>query len=382
MPRNAIVETLEPRQLLHADLSVAIRSTTLPDALLAGVAAKPYIAQITVTNANTDGHATERNAPRLPVAVGLRNDVGEVFSLGSSQANIPNLKAGASRNIPVQLRIPTNLPQGNYTLVATIDPPPAFEDPNPDNNTAAGKAVSAAPANTDITLVVGSSVTGSVASGSNAQVRVTLTNAGNVASKASATLEITATIGDTTTVLATVPNLRLNLQPGKSFSSKPVTIRVPGNPAGTTPVTLGARIASATGLVNDNPANNAANGVTLQVQPPPPSPFTSVNNSVNLAGTITFRRTSRVGAAGNFIELGTFVDSNGRTGKYDYRITNLGTINAGIILSNDDDTPFMTGSFSSAIALGGKTVVFSTDSAGSIASFNALGTTFFARYGR
>jgi hypothetical protein len=380
--QTAKFESLESRRHLHADLSVAIKATTIPDNVLAGIASKPLVTQVNVTNTNTDGHAVDKTTPAYPVSVGLRNAQGEVITLGTAQAKTPNLKAGATKVVPVKVTIPANLPAGTYTLVATVTPPESLEDTNTANNSASGKTVTAAAANTDIVVAATSSASGSVESGAAATVRATLTNNGNVASKATGTVEITATTGGTTTVLASVANVRLNLKPGKAFSSKPIAVKVPGSPGATTEVALGARLVSATGLIADNPDNNTATAATHTLQPPPPSPFTSANPTVNLAGTITFKRTSRTGARGNFIELGTFTDSNGRTGKYDYRITTAGIVRHGILFSNLDGTPFMTGQFNSAVAIGGKTLTFSTTEAGSAGSLAALGTTFFYRIGR
>lgn len=382
---QSLVESLESRRHLHADLAVSIRSTTLPDSVLAGIASKPFIAQITVSNVNGEGHPVDKDktASTIPVTVALRSADGNVRTIGTATAKIPNLKDGASKNVPVKISLPADLASGTYTLIASVSPPSALEDTNPNNDTTNGKTVIASPANTDLALAATSSVSGAVATGSSAIVRATLSNLGNVAAKGAATLEIISTpTNGTPTVLATLPNVKFNLLPGKSFSSKPITVKLQGSGASALDLALGVRIASATGLINDNPANNAATAATLSVQPPPPSPFTSANATVNLAGTITFKRTSRVGARGNFIELGTFTDSNGRTGKYDYRIVTAGIVRHGIVFSNDNGTPFMTGQFNSAVTIGGKTLTFSTSSAGSAGTLAALGTTFHYRFGR
>lgn len=355
----------------------------MPDMVLAGVASKPYVTQVTVTNANADGHAAPRTAPPVPVTVGLRDSTGTVTPLGTSQANVSNLRAGASKNVPVKVQVPASLAPGSYELVVSIDPPAAFEDGNTENNAAEGKSVSAALANTDLTVAVGSNLTGTVAAGSTAQVRVSLTNSGNVPARATATVEVTATTGSTTTVLATLSNLRLNLQPGKTFSGKPVSVRLSGTPGQTAAVTLSARIASSSGLINDNPSNNTAPGVALSVQPPPPSPFTAVNPALHLAGTITFKRSSRVGALGNVIEQGTFEDSNGRKGNYDFRTTSLGVVNVGLVLTTPEGFPLLSGTFNRPLAVGGKTLVFSTDPAGSVATFTwANNQVLYVKYGR
>ncbi|MFN4242107.1 MAG: CARDB domain-containing protein [Tepidisphaerales bacterium] len=319
----------------------------------------------------------------MPVTVGLRDSTGTVTPLGTSQANVSNLRAGASKNVPVKVQVPASLAPGSYELVVSIDPPAAFEDGNTENNAAEGKSVSAALANTDLTVAVGSNLTGTVAAGSTAQVRVSLTNSGNVPARATATVEVTATTGSTTTVLATLSNLRLNLQPGKTFSGKPVSVRLSGTPGQTAAVTLSARIASSSGLINDNPSNNTAPGVALSVQPPPPSPFTAVNPALHLAGTITFKRSSRVGALGNVIEQGTFEDSNGRKGNYDFRTTSLGVVNVGLVLTTPEGFPLLSGTFNRPLAVGGKTLVFSTDPAGSVATFTwANNQVLYVKYGR
>lgn len=378
-----VCEVLERRRLLHADLSVAIRSTTVPDGVLAGVASKPFVTHVTVSNANTDGHAAPTNAPAVPVTVGLRDSTGSVTPLGSAQARVPHLRAGASKNVPVKVQVPATLAPGTYTLVATIDPPAAFGDGVVANNVAAGKTISAALASSDLSVSVGSNLTGSVAAGSTALVRVHVTNSGNVAARSNATIEVTATTGGSTTLLATISNLRLNLQPGKTFSGRPVAVRLSGTPGQATAITLGARIASSSGLLNDNPANNVAAGETVTVQPPPPSPFTSVNPALNLAGRITFRRNARIGALGNLIETGTFEDANGRRGNYDFRTTSLGAVQVSLLLTTTEGFPLLSGTFDRPLTVGGKTLVFSTDPASSVATFTwADNHSLYVRYGR
>jgi hypothetical protein len=380
----ALVEGLEQRKLLAADLAVSIASTTLPNSLILGAATKPFVVQAAVSNV---GDALVKNAAgTVGISVGLRDSLGTVTSIGTATVDAKRLAPNKAFRSSVKVTLPTSLAEGAYTLVAIATPTggPLAEETNTSNNTAAGKAISVSPANADIAVAATSTLTGTVATGSSGTAKAVITNNGNVDAKTKGTLELIATTNGVSTAIATVANVSINIKPGKTFSSKPVKFSVSGTGTSNTSVTLGARFTPATALAGDNTADNSVTIGTLTVTPPPPSPFTSVNSSVNLAGTITFKKTQRVGARGFFSETGTFTDSAGRTGTYTMAIVPTGTARRGIVLNNSAGTPFMTGNFSDSITgVGGKTFTFSlTDPGNSIGTFAALGTTYFVRNGK
>jgi len=381
-PTPPALECLEPRRLFHGDLGVSIRSTTLPDSIAVGIPNKPSIARIAVSNTNSDGHPIDKASPPVPLTVALRDAEGNVRTLGATTVKVPNLKSGASRTVAVKLALPVDLSPGTYTLFASIAPPADLGDTTPNDNTASGKTVVASAASSDLSLTASTNVSASVASGSTARVRTAFTNTGNTPSKAVATLEITSTIGGTTTVLSTVRNVRLNVAPGRTFSAKPVSVTLSGSGSSATSVTLGARIASVTGLVNDLTTNNTATAATLTVQPAPPAPPSPFGDAAGISGTVTFNRTRRVGALGNFNETGTFTDSTGRAGKYTYTLVTAGIVRYAILFSSNNNTPLLTGQFNTPVDIAGKTLTFSTNPANSAGTFAAQGTTFNYRFGR
>lgn len=384
MHTTNLIDALEPRRFLAADLNVALTSTTLPDSLIAGASSKPFILQATLTNVGDPLPKSPNSS--IALTASLRDGQGALTTIGSATVDAKRIAPAKFAKAPVKLTIPSSLAQGTYTLVlsATVTGGSLAEETNTENNSASGKSVSVTPANADIALSGSSTLTGSVETGSAGTARVTITNNGNIPAKTKGTLELLSTVNSTTTTLATVSNVSINIQPGKSFSSKPVKFTVAGSGSSNISLGLSARFTPTTPLTNDNTSDNSASITTLTVTPPPPSPFTSVNGSVNLAGTITFKKTQRVGARGFFNETGTYTDSAGNTGTYTMSVVPTGTVRRGILLTNSSGSPFLTGNFSDSITgVGGKTFTFSTSDPGnSVGTFDALGTTFFVRNGR
>lgn len=381
---GALVEGLEQRKLLAADLGVSVVSTTLPNSLILGASNKPFIVQAAVSNL---GDALVKNTPgTVGISVGLRDSVGTVTPIGSATVDAKRLSPNKTFRSSVKVTLPTSLAAGDYTLVAIAAPTGGAlaEESNTSNNTAAGKLINVSPANADIAVAATSTLAGTVETGSSGTAKAVITNNGNVDAKTKGTLELIATTNGVSTTIATVPNVSINIKPGKTFSSKPVKFSVSGSGTSNAAVTLGARFTPTTALAGDNTADNSVTIGTLTVTPPPPSPFTSVNASVNLAGTITFKKTQRIGARGFFNETGTFTDANGRTGTYVLVVVPSGVARRGIALTGSNGAPFLTGNFSDSITgLGGKTLSFSTAVVGkSIGTLDALGTTFFVRSGK
>jgi hypothetical protein len=373
-----LIDALEPRRMLSSDFSVAFRSTSLPDTLVAGIAAKPAVllAQVAAT-----GDAYARTEPDLTLTAELVPAAGgDAVQVGLLRIKSGTLKATA-KSASVKLVIPTSLQAGTYTLRVRGTGP---ADSNADNNAATAKTVTVASPSEDVEVVATTTAAATLASGGSVSIRAGVKNVGNIPAKGTATLEYTATRNGVTTVLGTPQALRLNVLVGKVFSAKPITVAIPGTAGGDTQVTIGARLVNIVDLTGDSAGNNAGVARTVAVAPPPVSVFTAANGSVPVASTITFTRTFREGGLGNFIERGTFIDSNGFRGVYDYRTVTAGIVRNGIVFSREDGvTPIFTGDFDRALgSLGGRTLTFSTTQAGSFASIAALGTTFFIRNGR
>lgn len=380
------LESLEPRRHLAVDLALSLASTTLPSSLVAGVSSRPAVARITLTNSNTDNTPTNRDLAPIPLLVTLTSSTGTIRTLTQSNLSARNLRATASRTFSIRIPLPSDLTPGTYTVSATAGSPEILADPNPNNNTATLRSVVVASPFSDLAVSASARVAPTVNTGAPVSVRTTLSNLGNFPANATADLEITSTINNRTEVLTVVKNVKLKALPGKSASLKPVTVRLIGDPAGNAPLTLSARLTKIANLTGDNPDNNSATAATTTVRPPPPSVFISSrpNAPVIVGNTITFKRTSFNTTDPNFIfeELGTWVDSNGRTGTYDHRQSKSGKVLHPLFLISNSGTPFLFGDFAAPYTLGNKTVTFTTTQAGSAGSISTLSTTLFFRYGK
>src|SRR5205807_627329 len=136
------------------------------------------------------------------------------------------LKQNQSKSFALLFALPKSAPDGTYALVATVDTG-SMRDLDASNNTAASSStVRIAPSHVDLT---GGGVTAPAAAvpGKAAVVPLSIANAGNTAVKSTGAVEFMASTDGTmasAVALATVSNLKLNVQPGatQAFSTKPI----------------------------------------------------------------------------------------------------------------------------------------------------------------
>lgn len=383
----AFLESLESRRLFSVDLALSIASTTLPGTAVPFIANKLVLARVTLTNTNTDATRTNRDLPLIPLILTLNSSTsGTLRTLGQFNLSARNLPAQRSKSFNLQFTLPYDTPVGTYTVTASAASPELLADPNPDNNTANLGTVNYAGRSGEIALRASARVAPLLKTGAHVSIRTKVSNLGNIPYDGFADLEITSTVAGRTEILTVFRNVKIKVEPGKHVSLKPVTVRPIGDPAGNTAITLSARLTNIQDLSGDNPDNNLDTAATSTILPPPPSVFISArpDSPVILGNTLSFKRTSITTSDPNFVsrELGTWVDSNGRTGTYDYRQNRSGADLHALFLNTNSGDTVLVGNFAAPYTLANKTLTFSTNQARSDGSLSTLNTTLFFRYRR
>lgn len=131
-----LVQSLESRRLLSADISVALASKTLADSLVAGAALKSPSVSYTVSASNGTLTKTEGKA-KLTLTVSLQ-PVGGGAAIATGSAKIT---ASALAKKPATAKIAFSKLKvapavGSYQLVATLSGQTAVSDSNTANDTA------------------------------------------------------------------------------------------------------------------------------------------------------------------------------------------------------------------------------------------------------
>lgn len=131
---QGIIEALEMRRMLAADLSVSM-TTTVPATLTAGAVVKSAKATVTVKNLGTA--IAKKTAGSLPVSVVLHPSSGADINLGTKSIKVSAFAAGKPIVVTVPLKL-KNAPSssGSYSVVAKIVPPVGLGDTNSSNDQA------------------------------------------------------------------------------------------------------------------------------------------------------------------------------------------------------------------------------------------------------
>ena len=369
--RRSLIESLESRQLLAADLGVSITSTTLPDSLVVGAKSKPSQAVIAVNNA---GDAIVKSTKgNVTVTVGLKDASDVITPLGTKTVKASALAKTGSAAAKVKLIAPDSLAEGNYTLVASVDGGEVVVEDNTANNAADGKSVAVETANGDLLVTGVTSFSTTAAAGDEGTITVSVQNLGNVQAKGTGVLEVTSTINGTPTVIATVEKVKLNVKVGATVNLKPIKITVAGTAGVNADATIGATLT--TTVLNDDVGNNAAVAGLVTVTPPPPSPF----DASNLGSEIAFKTTQSGGNSIAGFETGNWTDSNGRTGTY--YITRGVASNGLCTLQSGVPVATLVFSFNDgSMKLGGKSLLFGVDQSAATGSVQyAGGTVYFKK---
>src|SRR5688500_15467494 len=124
----AVIETVEPRRLLAADLAPSI-SGSLPDSLPPGLTQK-----ITVRVANV-GDAVAKGAASVALFASADATLSDDDARLGEAVRSLKLKPGKTANVKIAVPSPTTLAAGQYTLFAAVETgSSAIDDANPAND--------------------------------------------------------------------------------------------------------------------------------------------------------------------------------------------------------------------------------------------------------
>lgn len=182
-----IVQSLEPRLLFAANLSVDAGASSLPTSLLVNTGRR---GAVSVTVRNTDAVAFARTAPRIDVAVYLRAEGASGQGVEVGRARNVSLSGLSSARTPRALKVPVSIAKatvtGTYELVVVADPQNRLAETGTalnDNQDASGQKLTISPpfSRLVVTGVAVSPVGASTLTGDGtARAVLTLRNDGNV----------------------------------------------------------------------------------------------------------------------------------------------------------------------------------------------------------
>jgi uncharacterized delta-60 repeat protein len=148
------------------------------------------------------------------------------------------IKPGARKTVKVRFNYPTDLPDGNYVLLARIDPAGGTETDASNNTSSASQAITVTKPFIDLTgsFTLPSAATGSLTPGGRAVLPVSLQNSGNIPAKGSVSFELVASSDmthDTGDMALGPPRaVAVGLKPGGSRTLRLVALVPAGLPAG------------------------------------------------------------------------------------------------------------------------------------------------------
>lgn len=174
-----------------------------------------------------------------------------------------NIRAGNQKFVTLKFNSPSNVPDGNFYLLADVNPGDTVAESDYSNDIAAADTTTSIRA-PYIDLVPGFSPPAELARGSRSKARVTVTNNGNVLTGVATTFVMLLSPGNSTTVDASILgslDKSLKLKPGQTRSFS-MTFIVPANASGNY-LAISLQDAS---IVDSDPGNNttfSADPVTL-----------------------------------------------------------------------------------------------------------------------
>ncbi|MBX3301370.1 MAG: putative Ig domain-containing protein [Nitrospira sp.] len=134
--QNFLLEPLEPRVLLAADLTGLVASATLPDP-----AVPPATATAVVQVQNIGDQRVTQSQVGVYASLDTTLDSADIL-LGT--ANTGQVNAGQSKNVSVKLTLPNTLDPVSYRLLAKVDNANAIAENNESNNVAVGGTLNVA----------------------------------------------------------------------------------------------------------------------------------------------------------------------------------------------------------------------------------------------
>jgi subtilase family serine protease len=173
----------------------------------------------------------------------------------ASTVSIPRLTlaSGASKVVKIRFTLPSDLAPGSYELIASVT---ADDTATAPANAVSPSAVSVSPGSVDLAVTYpGTSVL--VHPGKGATAVITLENIGNLSAVGTVTLSLYAsadqTLGSSDVLLATLPNVKVNIRPGRSLTLH-VRFNAPDRAGGT--YNLIASMDALTSPLDSNPSND------------------------------------------------------------------------------------------------------------------------------
>jgi subtilase family serine protease len=230
--RSHLVEPLERRALLTADISAAVEAA-MPDAAIGGEKVKGS-AIVTVTNTG-DETARGRTPVELYLSLDHSFDVGDTL-LKTSSAKL-RLEAGKSKNVKFKLRSFPVAPAGAYHLIALVNSDAAIPDTVAENNIAVDEVhhVELEPPMRDLSAAF-NTVPEFARLGKSVTVLVDVGNIGNLPAKGKISFSIAASTDTTADPIGTpiaVARAKVNV-PINDVATAKVKFRIPSTlPAGT-----------------------------------------------------------------------------------------------------------------------------------------------------
>lgn len=141
---NAMVEGLEARRMLAADIAVALTATTLPDSLVSSSKISPTRnATLTVSVASGTIEKSVKGNVRIDVILRPSGGNATDINLGSATVPVSALAKKAQVKKITFSALKVAPPRGEYTLRAVLTVPTAVGDTNTDNNVITRSVVSA-----------------------------------------------------------------------------------------------------------------------------------------------------------------------------------------------------------------------------------------------
>ncbi len=364
-----LIESLESRRLLTADLTLVINSVAIPSTLPVGVVYSKASAIVTVTNVG------DAPIPAIgtstSVTISLQNAAGDLFPIGTK--SLPSTDYNSIQHLTVDGVIPATVKAGTYTVVCSLATAGGVVDENPENDFASGKLVTFSGASqTNLVLTAKTNLAGTVAADTSGKLTATISTNSAKSVTAKGTLRILSVVGDTSTVVATVKNIAINVAKGRPQVVKDVVYKLSNSTTATAACTVTATLTLSAVLAGDSNTDNTAKAATVRIAPSP-------LGAGSLGSALTFTKKSKSGAKGHTVEAGTFTDSDGISGKYEYRDVG-GTNKANTLVLTVGGQAFVTGLFSAPVEVAGRTVLFSTSKSGSIGSVLALDTKLYYHF--
>ena len=311
------VEPLEPRMLLAADLIAGIGELKLDNAIVVGDKAKG-VAKLEIINAGDE--AADPKA-KVAVQVVLRPvEGGDDVVVGEKSTKLGNKNLDKAKKANVKIKVPQDLPMGDYDVIVLVDVEDVIAEDNEANNEGDfDRAFAAAAAFGDIFVdSIKTKIKPDVEAGDVLKSKLKIGNLGNSIAEGLANLRLFAVGGGNEFLLGELNDAKIKAKPGKFNKPLKLNIELPVSLDENINYQIEARIVDTT-VPGDSAANNIfLYDTVLNVNPRELilAEFGDTirffdEESTNADGSI-----SPINGAKIVSRAGKFIDGLGRTGQY------------------------------------------------------------------